>query len=100
MLRALENATSTINADREAAVKIISREMKMEEGLARDIMALNVYSMESTPTVYKGMGEFVDFLFGLNRIPQKISPESIFYTKLLKEVDPKLVKWEAKTELK
>ena len=100
VLRALEKATSTVNADREAAVKIISREMKIEEGLARDIMALNVYSMELTPTVHKGMGEFVDFLFGLNRIPQRISPESVFYTKLLKEVDPKLVKWEAKTEVK
>jgi ABC-type nitrate/sulfonate/bicarbonate transport system substrate-binding protein len=100
VLRALEKATSAINGDREAAVKIISREMKIEAGLARDIMALNVYSMELTPTVDKGMGEFVDFLFGLNRIPQRISPESVFYTKLLKEVDPKLVKWEAKTELK
>jgi hypothetical protein len=46
------------------------------------------------------MGEFVDFLVSLNRIPQKINPESVFYTKLLEEVDPKLVKWKAKTEIK
>jgi NitT/TauT family transport system substrate-binding protein len=100
VLRALEKATKTINSDREASVKIVAREMKMDEGLARDIMALNIYSMEMTPKIYKGMGDFVDFLHSLNRIPQKIAPESVFYTKLLKEVDPKLVKWEAKTEVK
>ncbi|HAM59051.1 MAG TPA: nitrate ABC transporter substrate-binding protein [Candidatus Rokubacteria bacterium] len=100
VLRALEKATRTINTDREASVKIVAREMKMDEGLARDIMALNIYSMEMTPKIYKGMGDFIDFLHSLNRIPQKIAPESVFYTKLLKEVDPALVKWESKTELK
>jgi hypothetical protein len=45
-------------------------------------------------------GDFVDFLYSLNRIPQKVSPESVFYTKLLKDVDPSLVKWNAKTEVK
>ena len=100
VLRALAKATMTINTDRDAAVKIVAREMKIEEGLAKEIMALNVYSMELTPGVYKGVGEFVDFLFGLQRIPQKIEPEGVFYTKLLKEVDPQLVKWEAKTEIK
>jgi NitT/TauT family transport system substrate-binding protein len=100
ILKALEKATNTINTDREAAVKIVAREMKMEEGLARDIMALNIYSMEMTPKIAKGMGEFVDFLYALKRIPSKIAPESLFYTKLLKEVDPKLVKWDAKTEVK
>src|SRR5215475_4536727 len=48
VLRALEKATTTINTEREATVKIVAREMKMDEGLARDIMALNVYSMELT----------------------------------------------------
>ena len=100
VLRALEKATRTINTDREASVKIVAREMKMDEGLARDIMAPNIYSMEMTPKIYKGMGDFIDFLHSLNRIPQKIAPESVFYTKLLKEVDPALVKWESKTELK
>src|SRR2546425_587912 len=84
----------------EVTVKIVAREMKMDEGLARDIMALNVYSMEMTDKIYRGMGEFVDFLYSLNRIPQKIAPEGIFYTKLLKEVDPRLVRWESQTEVK
>ena len=100
ILRALVKATSTINTDREGAVKIVAREMKMDEGLARDIMALNIYSMEMTDKIYRGMGEFIGFLHSLNRIPQKIAPDSVFYTKLLKEVDPKLVKWESKTEVK
>jgi ABC-type nitrate/sulfonate/bicarbonate transport system substrate-binding protein len=100
ILRALEKATATINTNREAAVKIVAREMKMDEGLARDIMALNVYSMEMNDKVYRGMGDFVDFLYSLNRIPQKFAPETVFYTKLLEEVDPKLVKWKSKTEVK
>ena len=100
VLRALEKATNTVNTEREAAVKIVAREMKMEEGLARDIMALNIYSMELTDKHVKGMGQFVDFLHSLNRIPQKPAPEGLFYTKLLKDVDAKLVKWESKTEPK
>src|SRR5207245_7023990 len=75
VLRALAKATTTINTDREATVKIVAHEMKMDEGLARDIMALNVYSMEMTDKIYRGMGEFVDFLYSLKRIPQKIAPE-------------------------
>ena len=100
ILRALEKATKTINTDREAAVKIVARETKTEEGLTRDIMALNIYSMEMTPKIAKGMSEFVEFLYSLKRIPSKVAPESLFYTKLLKEVDPKLVKWDAATEVK
>jgi NitT/TauT family transport system substrate-binding protein len=100
VLRALNRATATINANREASVKIVAAQMKMDETLARDIMALNIYSMEMNDKIYRGMGEFVDFLHSLNRIPQKISPEGVFYTKLLEDVDPKLVKWKAKTEVK
>ncbi|MGH7331993.1 MAG: ABC transporter substrate-binding protein [Candidatus Rokuibacteriota bacterium] len=100
VLRAVRKATQTLNTDREAMVKIIAREMKIEEGLAREIMAYNTYSMEMNETIYQGMGDFVDFLYALNRIPQKIGPDSVFYTKILKEVDPSLVKWESKTEVK
>jgi ABC-type nitrate/sulfonate/bicarbonate transport system substrate-binding protein len=100
VLRALRKATHTINTDREQAVKIVASQMKMDEPLARDIMALNVYSMEMNDKIYKGMGEFVDFLHSLDRIKQKFPPESVFYTKLLEEVDPTLVKWKAKTEVK
>jgi NitT/TauT family transport system substrate-binding protein len=100
ILRALDKATGAINANREASVRIVAREMKMDEALARDIMALNIYSMEMNDKIRRGMGDFVDFLHSLNRIPQKPDPEGIFYTKLLKEVNPALVKWEAKTEVK
>lgn len=98
VLRALVKATETVNSQREAVVKIVAREMKMDEALARDIMALNIYSMEQTDKHVKGMGEFVDFLHSLDRIKQKFPPEQVFVTKLLEEVDPKLVKWKSKTE--
>jgi NitT/TauT family transport system substrate-binding protein len=100
VLRALRRATDSINRDREAAVKIVAREMKTDEALTRDIMALNVYSMEMNEKIPRGMGEFVDFLHSLDRIKQKFPPESVFYTRLLEEVDPTLVKWKAKTEVK
>ena len=100
ILRALKKATDSINQDREGAVKIVAREMKIEEALARDIMALNVYSMEMNDKIYKGMGEFVDFLHSLDRIKQKFPAESVIYTRLLEETDPSLVKWKSKTEVK
>ncbi|MBI4607969.1 MAG: ABC transporter substrate-binding protein [Candidatus Rokubacteria bacterium] len=100
VLRALKKATDTLNTNREAAVKIVAREMKMDEALARDIMALNVYSMELNDKIHRGMSEFVDFLHSLGRIQQKFSPETVFYTRLLEEVEPSLVKWRAKTEIR
>jgi len=100
VLRALRKATDSINTDREGAVKIVAREMKTEEGLTRDIMALNVYSMELNDRVPKGMGEFVDFLYSLDRIKQKFPADSVIYTKLLEEAEPSLVKWKSKTEVK
>lgn len=100
VLRALRKATDTINTNREAAVKVVAKEMKMDEGLARDIMALNIYSMEQTDKHLKGMAEFIDFLHSLDRIKQKFPPETVFVTRLLEEVDPKLVKWKSKTEVR
>src|SRR2546426_6501595 len=100
VLRALVKATDAVNTNREAAVKIVAKEMKMDEGLARDIMALNIYSMEQTDKQLKGMGEFIDFLHSLDRIKEKFPPEKVYVTKLLEEVDPRLVRWESQTEVK
>jgi NitT/TauT family transport system substrate-binding protein len=100
VLRALVKATDTVNTQREAVVKIVAKEMKMDEALARDIMALNIYSMEQTDKHVKGMGEFIDFLHSLDRIKQKFPADNVFVTKLLEEVDPKLVKWKSKTEVR
>jgi NitT/TauT family transport system substrate-binding protein len=100
VLRALRKATDKINSDREGSVKIIATEMKTDEALTRDIMALNVYSMEMNDKIYKGMGEFVDFLHSLERIKQKFPAEQVMYTKILEDVDPKLVKWKSPTQVK
>jgi NitT/TauT family transport system substrate-binding protein len=100
VLRALKRATTTINEARDKAVPIVAREMKLPEETARDIMALNSYSMEMNDKIYRGMGEFVEFLHKLNRIPQKLDPGSVFYTKLLEELDPTLVKWKSDAALK
>src|SRR6266849_4164591 len=97
ILRALRKATDTLNNDRDASVKIVAREMKTDEALTRDIMALNIYSMEMNEKIPRGMGEFVH---SLDRIKQKFPPESVIYTKLLEEIDPGLVKWKSKTEIK
>jgi hypothetical protein len=53
-----------------------------------------------TDKIQKGMTEFVDFLHSLDRIKQKFPAEQVLYTKLLEEVDPKLVKWKSPTVVK
>ena len=100
VLRAVRKATDTLNTDRDATVKIVAREMKLDETLAKQIMQNNVYSMEMNDKIVKGMGEFVDFLASLDRIKQKFPPDQVFYTRLLEEVDPSLVKWKSKTDPK
>jgi ABC-type nitrate/sulfonate/bicarbonate transport system substrate-binding protein len=100
VLRAVRKATDTLNRDRDASIKIVAREMKIDEELAREIMTYNVYSMEMNDKIVKGMAEFVDFLHSLDRIKEKFPPEQVFYTKLLEDVDPGLVKWKSKTDPK
>ena len=100
VLRALDKATQKINTDRETAVRIVSAEMKIDEAVTREIMAINIYTMEMTDKIPKGMAEFVDFLHSLDRIKQKFPAEQVIYTKLLEEVDPKLVKWKSPTQVK
>jgi NitT/TauT family transport system substrate-binding protein len=100
VLRATRKATDVINRDRDSVVKIVSREMKIDEELAREIMTYNVYTMEMNDKIARGMNDFVDFLYSLDRIKQKFPAEQVFYTKLLEDVDPALVKWKAKTEVK
>jgi ABC-type nitrate/sulfonate/bicarbonate transport system substrate-binding protein len=100
VLRAVRKATDTLNKDREASVKIVAREMKLDEDLAREIMQYNVYSMEMNDKIVKGMNEFIDFLYSLDRIKQKFPAEQVFYTKILEDVDPSLVKWKSKTDPK
>jgi NitT/TauT family transport system substrate-binding protein len=100
VLRATRKATDAINNDRNAAIEIVAREMKIDKDLAREIMTYNIYSMEMNPNIVRGMGDFVDFLYSLERIKQKFPPEQVFYTKLLEDVDPGLVKWKSKTEVK
>ena len=99
-LRALRKATDTLNRDRDASVKIVAREMKIDAELTREIMTYNVYSMEMNDTIVRGMAEFVDFLYSLDRIKQKVPADQVFYTKLLEDVEPGLVKWKAKTDVK
>ena len=100
VLRATRKATEAINNDRNAAIEIVAREMKIDRDLAKEIMTYNVYSMEMNPNIVKGMNDFVEFLYSLDRIKQKFPAEQVFYTKLLEEVDPGLVKWKSKTDVK
>ena len=100
ILRALVKATEKINSDRDAVVKAIAPVMKRDEAQLKAIMALNSYTMEMDTKFVKGMGEFVDFLHSLDRIKQKFPAEQVFYTKLLEEVDPKLVKTKVHTPIK
>jgi ABC-type nitrate/sulfonate/bicarbonate transport system substrate-binding protein len=94
VLRALRKATDTINTDREAAVKIVARETKTDEALTRDIMALNIYSMEMNDQSPKGMGEFMDFLHSLDRIKQKFRRRRDLRSSW-RRLRPALVKWKS-----
>ena len=93
ILRALKRATDTINQERDRVVPIIAKEMRIQEDVTRDIMALNIYSMEMNEKIYRGMDDFVNFLHELDRIPQRIDPANAFHTRLLEEVDASLVQW-------
>ncbi len=54
--------------------------------LSKEIMTYNIYSMEMNDNIVRGMNDFVDFLYSLDRIKQKSPAEQVFYTKILEDV--------------
>jgi len=54
VLRAVRKSTDMLNRDRETCIRIVAREMKIDEELAREIMTYNVYSMEMNDKIVKG----------------------------------------------
>ena len=100
VLRALKRATATINTNRDAAVKIVAAQMKMDEApRARHHGPQHLLDGDERQDLPRH-GRVRRLPHSLNRIPRRSPPEGVFYTKLLEDVDPTLVKWKAKTEVK
>ena len=101
VLRALNKATTTINTNREASVKIVAARDEDGRGAgARHHGAQHLLDGDERQDL-PGHGRVRRFpALARTASSRRSPPESVFYTKLLEEVDPKLVKWKAKTEVK
>ena len=74
--------------------------MKIDEALTRDIMALNVYSMEMNDKIPRAWASSSTSCTRSTASSRSSRADSVIYTKLLEEVEPSLVKWKSKTEVK
>lgn len=93
VIRALIAANDVIANDRPKAVEIMQKMLKIDAKAIEIMMAANSYTLAMDDHLAKSVVFQSDWGLSIKRIPKGITPEQIFETKLLREVDPKLVTW-------
>ncbi len=96
VLRALNRATDLINRDRNAALRVLEKEIRVDRDALEVMVNANVYSLALNDDVATSIKDMSDWALGIKRIPRAVTPDEGIHTKLLEEVDPKLVSWRPK----
>ena len=96
VLRALNRATDLINRDRGAALRVLEKEIRVERDALEVMVNANVYSLALNEDVASSIKDMSDWALSIKRIPRAVTPDEGIHTKLLEEVDPRLVTWRPK----
>jgi NitT/TauT family transport system substrate-binding protein len=96
VLRALNRATDLINRDRNAALKVLEKEIRVDRDALEVMVNANVYSLALNEDVAASIKDMSEWALGIKRIPRSVTPEEGIHTKLLEEVDARLVTWRPK----
>lgn len=91
IMRAMNRATEYINNNREEAVKIIAKQINVDEATVADIMSKNTYSMEWDTTFNSGIGAYANYMHEMGNLDNVPDTESYTDPSLLSEIDPSLV---------
>jgi NitT/TauT family transport system substrate-binding protein len=97
LMRALKRSNDLLASDRNKALDALEKELRIDDREALKVMTdANHYSMAFDENAAMAIRSQSDWALEIKRIPSAVSPEDVFSTGLLGEVDPKLVTWKPK----
>jgi len=97
LIRALKRGNDLMVNDRPKALEALSKGLRIDDVEALKVMTdANRYTMafdEDAATAVRSQSEWA---LDIKRIPSPVTPEDVFSTGLMAEIDPKLVTWKPK----
>jgi ABC-type nitrate/sulfonate/bicarbonate transport system substrate-binding protein len=96
VLRAIIKADRLLATDRPKALAALQEELRIDPEPIKVMTENNIYGLALTDAVALGMSEMSAWALENKRIPKTVNPEALIAPKLLAEIDPQLVRLEAK----
>ena len=96
VLRAIIKADRLLATDRPKALAALQEELRIDPEPIKVMTENNIYGLALTNAVALGMSEMGTWALENKRIQKTIDPEALMAPKLLAEIDPQLVRLEAK----
>jgi len=97
LLRALKRANDLMVNDRPKALDALEKGLRIDDRDALKVMTdANRYTMAFDEDAALAIRSQSEWALEIKRIPAAVSPDDVFSTGLLAEVDPKLVTWKPK----
>src|SRR5262249_28615762 len=93
VLPALNRAAQLSNRDRDAALRVLEKEIRVDRDALEVMVNANVYSLALNEDVASSIKDMSEWALSIKRIPRAVTPDEGMHTKLLEEVDPRLVTW-------
>ena len=96
-MRALKRANDLLASDRGKALDALEKGLRIDDRDALKVMTdANRYTMAFDDDAALAVRSQSDWALEIKRIPAAVSPDDVFSTGLMAEVDPKLVTWKPK----
>jgi ABC-type nitrate/sulfonate/bicarbonate transport system substrate-binding protein len=92
LMRALIQATGSIEADRDRAAQLVARFLRQDRGLVAELMTKVGYRMDLTADSVANIQLAIDQLRGMNRLGREVTPQQVIWPEPLRWVAPERVR--------
>jgi len=97
LIRALKRGNDLMVNDRAGALDVLEKALRIDDKDALKVMTdANRYTMAFDEDAALAVRSQSEWALDIKRIPNPVSPDDVFSTGLMSEIDPKLVTWKPK----
>ena len=97
VIRALKRGNDLMVNDRAKALDVLEKALRIDDKDALKVMTdANRYTMAFDEDAALAVRSQSEWALDIKRIPNPVSPDDVFSTGLMSEIDPKLVTWKPK----
>ena len=96
VIRALKKSTDLLASDRPKALDAMQKQLRIDPDALKVMAEANKYDLGITDALAASLKFQSEWALEIKRTPKAVTAEEGFAAQLLKDVDPKLVSWQAK----